>query len=59
VGEWKRPSTLQRTWELLLAVYEEEDIIAIGGLTSDPYSGDPRSDGCATFTCGPMPDVEE
>jgi GNAT superfamily N-acetyltransferase len=27
--------------ELLVAVYSEADIIAIGGLTADPYSGEP------------------
>ncbi len=42
VREWEEAQQrFNRPGELLLAVYKEEDIIAIGGLTSDPYSGEP------------------
>ncbi|HYS69511.1 MAG TPA: GNAT family N-acetyltransferase [Gemmatimonadaceae bacterium] len=42
VREWEEAQQrFNQPGELLLAVYKEEDIIAIGGLTSDPYSDDP------------------
>jgi ribosomal protein S18 acetylase RimI-like enzyme len=42
VREWEEAQQrFNRPGELLLAVYEEEEIVAIGGLTADPYSGEP------------------
>ena len=41
VREWEEAQhRFNRPGELLLAVYKEEEIIAIGGLTADPYSGE-------------------
>ncbi len=40
--EWEDGrARFDRPGELFLAVYEGESVIAIGGLTADPYTGDP------------------
>ena len=42
VREWDEGKTrFDRYGEVLLAAYEGASIVAIGGLTADPYTGDP------------------